>query len=225
MWKRRRRVVYTCLFGFSEKFTDPKYIASKNTDFICFTDDPDLRSTFWEVRLVKPWLLDPARISKTFKALPHHFLREYEASLYVDNTVAITAPIDDVFSHLENQSHDLFCFKHPYRNCIYDEADVVMKAAYDDSETVTRQMNFYRSIGYPAQNGLIAGGFLLRRHRSARLQPVMEEWQRQIIRFSKRDQLSYNVCAWFHNFSWGHFAGDLKNYRMASTKRHYQNTT
>ena len=48
---RPRRVVYTCLFGFSEHFNDFVY-ERDDIDFVCFTDDPELRSRFWTVKLL-----------------------------------------------------------------------------------------------------------------------------------------------------------------------------
>ena len=43
-----KRVVYTCLFGHSELFNDFEY-ERDDIDFVCFTDDPELRSDFWKI--------------------------------------------------------------------------------------------------------------------------------------------------------------------------------
>jgi len=55
-----KRVVYTCLFGHSELFNDFTY-ERDGIDFICFTDDPELRSDFWKIELLPRKILDPAR--------------------------------------------------------------------------------------------------------------------------------------------------------------------
>jgi hypothetical protein len=68
-----KRVVYTCLFGHSELFNDFAY-EREGIDFICFTDDPELRSDFWKIELLPRKILDPARASKKLKALPHIYL-------------------------------------------------------------------------------------------------------------------------------------------------------
>ena len=85
-----RRVVYTCLFGHSELFNDFEY-ERDGIDFICFTDDPELRSDFWKIELLPRKALDPARAAKKIKSLPHIYLAQYDHSLYIDNTVRLKA--------------------------------------------------------------------------------------------------------------------------------------
>ena len=200
-----RRVVYTCMFGFSEQFNDFAYEPDPHIAFICFTDDPDLRSDFWEVRQIGAEMLDPPRASKRVKALPHHFLPEYDWSLYVDNTVRLKRQPRDLFeSYLAGAFSPLVCFRHPWRNCIYDEADAVIEYQFDDPERVRKQMNFYRHLGYPEQAGLAKSTFLLRRHHDPRLMQVMERWHQQVLRHSLRDQLSLNPVAWFDQFDIGY---------------------
>lgn len=193
--KALRRVVYTCLFGYSERFNDFRYDAP-GIDFICFTDDPELTSDFWTIKQVPLGLLDPPRRSKQIKAKPHIFLPEYDQSIYVDNTVRITAPIADIFStylgapSLPRSSSPLVCYQHPWRSCVYDEASAVLAGGYDDPARVNQQMDFYRSIGYPANNGLAKTTFLLRNHHDPALIRLMDKWHEQVLRHSFRDQLS-----------------------------------
>ena len=86
---RQRRVVYTCLFGYSEHFNDLVYERDSSIDFVCFTDMPELRSDFWRIEKSDRGRLDPARAAKQRKILAHHFLADYDASLYIDNTVRL----------------------------------------------------------------------------------------------------------------------------------------
>ena len=196
------------MFGHSEELVERNYVKTGDVDYICFTDDPELRSNTWTLRLVRRTLLDPARRSKTFKHLPHRYLGEYDESLYVDNRVRIIAPVDQIFSHL-SRSEDLYCYRHPWRNCVYQEALRAIEREYDDRETIECQMNEYRRLGYPPENGLIAATLLLRRHSSAPLVDLMEEWSAQTIRHSKRDQLSFDVCAWLHRYPAAYFADTI----------------
>ena len=77
--KRSRRVVYTCLFGYSEPFAGEHYERDNQTDFICFTDDKTLRSDMWAFRYVDPSLLGPVRTAKMVKILAHRSVAEYKA--------------------------------------------------------------------------------------------------------------------------------------------------
>jgi len=195
-------VVYTCLFGFSEHFNNFVYEQDDNIDFICFTDNPELRSSFWKIKLMNPGLLDPARASKQIKALPHRFLSEYDWSLYIDNIIRLKTPPKQLFHEfLAGTPSPFVCFRHPHRNCVYDEAAEVVALGYDDPDRVQAQMRFYRQFGYPAQNGLAATMFILRRHHDTNLTPTMERWHQQLLCHSKRDQLSLNPVMWFDQFT------------------------
>lgn len=191
-----RNVVYTCLFGYSEPFADHDY-DDDSVDYVCFTDDPSLTSARWRFHLVENRMIDPPRLSKSFKHLPHRYLGDYARSLYIDNTVRLKVAPSEIFDRFDD---DLTVFKHPWRGCVYEEAEAVIEAGYDDPDVVRRQMRFYRDLGYPANNGLVTAAFLLRNHGSAALSAVSEDWHGQVLRHSKRDQLSWNVCAWHRRF-------------------------
>jgi Protein of unknown function (DUF616) len=195
-----RRVVYTCLFGHSELFNDFEY-QRDGIDFICFTDDPELRSDFWKIELVPRKALDPARAAKKIKALPHVYLAQYDHSLYVDNTVRLKVSPKRMFEeYLAPATSPLVCFRHPERDCVYDEAKVVLSIGFDTPERVNSQMALYRHLGYPANNGLVRTGLLLRQHQHPALQRVMNTWHEQVFCHSKRDQLSLPPACWFENF-------------------------
>jgi hypothetical protein len=191
-----RNVVYTCLFGYSEPFADHDY-SDSSVDYVCFTDDPSLTSSRWQFRVVENRMIDSHRLSKSFKHLPHRHLGAYARSLYIDNTIRLKVAPSEIFGRFDD---DLVMFKHPWRDCVYEEAEAVIESSYDDPDLVRRQMRFYRALGYPANNGLSAASFLLRNHHNAALQAVSEDWHGQVLRYSKRDQLSWNVCAWYRKF-------------------------
>jgi hypothetical protein len=195
-----RRVVYTCMFGHSELFNDFEY-ERDGIDFICFTDDPELRSDFWKIELLPRRALDPARAAKKIKALPHIYLTQYDHSLYVDNTIRLKVSPARLFEeHLAPATSPLVCFRHPERDCVYAEAKVVLSIGFDTPERVNPQMALYRHLGYPEHNGLASSGMLLRRHQDPALQRVMDSWHEQILCHSRRDQLSLLPVCWLENF-------------------------
>jgi hypothetical protein len=202
----KRRVVFTCLFGYSEAFANHRYVDDL-TDFICFTDDKSLRSDVWTFRYMDPGQLGPVRTAKMPKILPHRFLDGYEASLYLDNTTVLTAPVGNVFAFLDQSTSPMVCFRHSERSCVYQEADKVIEFGYDDEAVVRQQMSHYRATGYPVDAGLIFGGVLLRRHNDPMLKAVMEAWFDQVLRHSYRDQLSFNVVAHRMRFAPDYFPG------------------
>lgn len=208
---KARRVIYTCMFGYSELFNDFSYEPDDTIDFICFTDDPGLKSEFWRMKFVPPDALDPARTAKQIKHLPHRFLHDYEHSLYIDNTVRLKRQPREIFKLLPAPS-SFACFRHPWRDCIYDEAAEIIRLSYDDPAIVTAQVNSYRERGYPAKHGLIRGNLLLRRHDNPLLNRVMEAWDEQVLHHSLRDQLSLNFVAWEKNFEIDYIDGNFNDF-------------
>ena len=197
-----RRVVYTCLFGYSENFNDLVYQSDPTIDFVCFTDMPELQSEFWQIEPVERGELDPARAAKQRKILPHRFLSHYRASLYLDNTVRLKMAPAEIFErYLDHSPSPLVCFRHPWRGCVYDEAEEVISRGFDKPERVNTQMRRYRELGYAEGNGLLKGAFLLRRHNDPALVRVMETWFEHVRSYSHRDQLSLPIAAWLHKFT------------------------
>lgn len=192
----RRRVIYTCLFGYSEPFGDYPVIRDGRTDYICFTDDPELKSKRWQIRLLDSSKIGPVRTAKQIKILAHRFLPNYRESLYVDNRVKLKAPPSFIFQSLQQGSSDMMCFRHPERNCIYAEALEIIKVRYDDPDVVHKQMAAYRDDGYPEDSGLILGTVLLRRHNTPESINLMEAWFSEVMKHSYRDQMSFNYAAY-----------------------------
>lgn len=206
-----RRVIYTCMFGFSERFADREISVDSDTDLICFTDDPSLTSDRWKMCLVNSDELGPVKTSKMVKILAHRFVGEYSRSLYIDNTIKLSVPAGQIFQILDRSARPMVCFRHPERDCIYKAGSFVVSIGYDDPATVHRQMAIYREKGHPENAGLIAAPMLLRRQNDSRVQALMEAWFSEVRAHSYRDQLSFNFVARQHGFEPAYFEGSVNN--------------
>jgi glycosyltransferase involved in cell wall biosynthesis len=190
-----RRVVYTALFGDYETLNE-QYCPNRGAlEFICFTDNPALTSSFWKVVCVPTLGVDPRRESRRPKILAHEYLADYDESLYIDNSVELLQDPSDIFDNFLSPEVDFVCLRHPDRDCIYAEAEVVKVLAMESPEVVDRQMAYYRRMGHPSHGGLIAGTVLLRRHLAPGVARTMAFWFDQVLRHAQRDQLSFNFAA------------------------------
>ena len=63
-------------------------------------------------------------------------------------------------------------FRHPERDCIYQESTIVKEFGYERPAIVDLQMACYRARGYPEHNGLNLGGVIFRRHHD----PTVSRW-------------------------------------------------
>jgi hypothetical protein len=220
--------VYTSIFGQYDNLTDP-LVLPDNCDFICFTDS-DIKSDVWQVRKFPKIYKDSNRNAKKFKVLPHRYLADYEYSIWVDGNMVLQHDITDLVNEMLSDSNVAF-FNHmnnklDSRNCIYEEANHIIHigqlnyqthpergilAFKDDPRIISAQVEKYYHSGYPANNGLITGMVILRKHMEADCINTMEDWWTEIQYNSKRDQLSFNYCAWKNNLKFNYIPGDSRD--------------
>ena len=192
---KNKKVIYTAIYGNKDTLKDPLY-HNKDYDYICYTDNKELKSNVWKVIHHEPVNKDPVRSAKIFKVKPHEFLKDYDLSIWLDANFLICADLNGFTGRFGNHAN-ILTFQHDQgRNCIYEEAEVIMKFNKDDPEIVRLQMEEYKSKQYPEQNGLTANSIILRRHNKPDIVQLMEFWWNEIENHSRRDQLSFCYSKW-----------------------------
>lgn len=194
-----RIVVYTAIFGGYDKLKDPEYI-DRNIDYVCFTDDLEMKSDIWSVVYVEKLPdTDPRRASKIYKILPHKYFSDYDVSIWIDGTATVRGNLREYIKKYMKYSNILFC-PHPWRNCIYQEAEfAIEKRPFEGVDLMKAQIEYYRKEGIPKNNGLISSGFIVRRHNESDVIYAMEDWWREICKFSTQCQISFQFIAWKNN--------------------------
>ena len=223
-----KSIVYTSVFGNYDDVSEQKL--PTNWDWMCF-DESNSLSLY----------SDNNRNAKRFKVLPHRYLQDYEYSIFIDGNMSVVGNIDELVEKYLSDSNVAF-FSHNQntldaRNCIYDEASLIITAGNswmektpergmlnykDNPHVVKKQLDKYAKLGYPAQNGLITGMVILRRHNEQDCIDTMEDWWTEIKYNSKRDQLSFNYVAWKNQLKFNYMQGDSRNneYFKRDTKPH-----
>jgi hypothetical protein len=186
-------VIYTSIVGDSDVLLDPDVIED-DVEFFCFTDNKKIKSSVWQIIHVDFQYRDPRRLAKIFKVLPHKIFKSQKYSIWIDGNVKIISPITGLLNDKSFNNNGFAFFKHPSRNCAYDEAKVCLKWGRDHKELITKQMLQYKEEGFPRECGLIWGGVIFREHH--KVKNLMEAWWNEIERFSVRDQLSFNYCTY-----------------------------
>ncbi|WP_028544871.1 glycosyltransferase domain-containing protein [Paenibacillus taiwanensis] len=194
----KKCVVYTAIFGNRDVLRDPEQVHA-DMDYICYTDNPAaLSTTVWNVIPSEMVFENTVKTARWFKLHPHLLFPTYDTSVWID---ANFTPQGDISSSIQNYlaQHPVAVFTHPIRDCIYEEAQVVINSMPALASIIEPQMYFYRETGYPEHQGLVASGVLFRRHHQPEVIYLMEQWWHHIVVFSGRDQLSFNYVAWKHN--------------------------
>lgn len=197
---RKKIAIYTAITAGYDHLEEPTYkAAAENIDYLAFTDC-DIRSRFWKIIPLddKYSHLDSVRKARKLKIIGHPALDGYDYTLWIDGNIDIIGNINELLSLLDE--HDLVTFKHPSRNCIYDEAMACLRRKKDSIDAVKEQVEFLKRQGYPENNGLIESNVLLRK-KTAALEQAMNAWWEMVLNRSRRDQLSFNYIALKHNLN------------------------
>jgi len=200
-------VVYTCIIGDYDTLK-PVCNRSSRIDYICFTDNPNIKSDgVWEIRRLPPDDLYTEGLSKIkkqriVKILPHIYLKEYDVSIWVDGNIQITGNlIFEFLNALDLNNNFMYVNRHPSRDCIYREEVVVLRQKKDIPKNTNPQIRRYKEEGFPEHFGLAETNIIVRKHNDFRCKKLMFDWAKEIINGSHRDQLSFDYCRWKNGMS------------------------
>ena len=187
-----RRVVYTALMGRYEQLNEQPIAAETNIEFICFTDDPELRSDSWTIRLVEPrFPLDMIRSARYFKTRGPALLAEYDETLWIDNAVRLRVTPESLLDSWLATA-DLGLPLHSFRGNVISEFDAVATEGYDDPARVYEQLINYSTLRPDTLQEMPYWTALLARRQTAEVDATMQLWWDHLLRYSRRDQLSIN---------------------------------
>ncbi|AWB88628.1 glycosyltransferase domain-containing protein [Salinibacterium hongtaonis] len=190
-----RRVLYTALMGQYEKLNEQPLAHSSTVDFVCFTDDPELTSETWKIRLVEPrFPMDSIRSARYFKTRGYTLFADYDESLWIDNSVRLRVTPEVILDSWLVDA-DIAIPRHSFRKTVIGEFDTVATDGYDDPARVYEQLIHYSSIRPNTLQELPYWTALVARRHTAEVDAAMSLWHDHILRYSRRDQLSINFVA------------------------------
>lgn len=155
--------------------------------------------TGWEIIYChRPDGEHPNRAAKRPKMHPGMYTGAV-ASVWLDASFRVVSPrfvVDTVTAAAESE-HGIAQFKHPWRDCFYDEASasILLPKYTDEFAVINRQAQAYDAAGMPRGWGLWATGVIARIH----TRPVLDwgrAWGRQIDAYSYQDQISHPYALW-----------------------------
>lgn len=189
--------VYTCITGEYDSINEFFDYKEKNIDYYLFTNNKKIVSDFWNVIYIENNNLDNIRLARKIKILGNEIINKYKISVWIDGATYLKKPISDFINNeCDMKKYSLVSFKHPNRNCIYDEAKACVIYNRDSKETIMNEISFLKKENYPCNNGLIESAILVRRNDDVILKKTMKLWFEMILKYSYRDQLSFNYVAW-----------------------------
>ena len=195
--EKNKKVVYTCITSDYDRLSNPKFLTD-GFDYVCFTDNKAITSDVWDIRPLPKETEGLSQVKKQrfVKINPHLLLSEYDMSIWVDGNVTLKGDLNKFVKNVITSDCSVYVPKHPQRDCIYAEANAVVKMGKDKSDITRPQMERYRKEGFPERYGLLQSNIMLRKHNKLDCIKLMENWFKELKDGSHRDQLSFNYASW-----------------------------
>lgn len=137
--------------------------------------------------------LHPRMRAKYFKCNPHEFL-DCDVSVWIDGSAEILTKDFRKWAIDQLGDGDIALFKHPIRDCIYEEAKVSIEMPKYSGLPIYEQVEAYRGLGHPEGFGLWACGMLIRRH-NKKVEEFNKNWWNENLKWTYQDQLSFPICS------------------------------
>ena len=138
-------VVYTCITNDYDQLLKYHFQQCHDIDFICYTDNPNLiyNDNGWIIKPIPEDLLMFSKVKqqRLLKTLPHKYLKKYDLSIWVDGNIQIRCDILNFLKTVDVNKFSFYTRKHPTRNCIYDEANSVLKFKKDSVKNIDFQIS------------------------------------------------------------------------------------
>lgn len=188
-----RLIVYTTLLGNTDPLHEPA--VDCGDEYVCFTDRTLPPTSRWRAVHIGAGGA-PTRVSRTIKLNPHRLFPDAGATLWIDACFTLQTGVRRL---LNQHDEDIVTFRHRDRSRITDEAHEIARLGKARPIDVYRQLAAYQSEGFdtPASpmRELSCNGVVLRRN-TPRVAELCDLWTQQIERYTLRDQMSLDYCAW-----------------------------
>lgn len=187
-------VMYTANIGGKDSGPVYPFPLKEGEELVYISNSPFDTPSGWEHRYPEVEFDNPRKTARFCKTCPEEYFPHADITIWVDASQHIKAPISEIVEHCSGYSFG--SFKHPTRDCIYDEAKTVIDFKLDNRVTVAKQVSQFSKAGYPKNNGLLETQLVYRDHRDKRIRDVNRLWWGFIRDKSIRDQLSINFILW-----------------------------
>lgn len=204
-----RTCIYTASFGGHD---EPPEIWDAGVDCICFTDSPTLERKTWRVIRPVMWpgfrALSPRMQAKHFKLAAFQFLRQYDASVWIDAAFWVHHAKGFAEHCLSFMKNGWAFYPHPAEaRTLEQEVDFAERMPKYRGELLREQVAHYRKSGFSG-NDLLCGGVIAREH-VAHVARTEEYWLEECRRWTSQDQLSLPYVLWQRALQVGHIPQDI----------------
>lgn len=188
------QAVYMALLGGYEELLEQPIATESSVPFICLTDDAELTSDTWQIQVVdRAFAGDLVRSARKLKILGHPSLEQYDETLWIDNTVLLKTPPEQILADWL-KDHDIAAPRHSYRASVIAEVEAVIDAGRDEPARLYEQLLTYLRQCPDVMHQKPYWTGMLARRSTPQVRAAMATWWDHVARYSRRDQISFPVA-------------------------------
>lgn len=205
-------IVYTCITNSVDNILafSNRHFVDLDADYIIFTDKK-IEIPGWSVKLIDK----SYGITKTprwFKINSHILFPYAKRTIWIDGNQVPNGRADKII-----ESGPIGTFKHPKRDCIYEEFEACLRMNKDIEHNMRPQIDHYKRMNYPQRNGLAETCCMYREH-TKEIREFNTLWWKQIEQYSHRDQLSFDFVAYITNTKYNIIPGSREKSKFLEFK-------
>lgn len=204
-----RKVCVTIIFNDYDDLKEPTVI-TEGWKYIVISDKHQ-KSKVWKTKLLKDENIKSLtpKLKTGYVISQLHKILDYDIACLVGGQIQINTNLDKY-----PLDCDFLAMEHPTRSCVYEEAFACVLLDKDNPKRIAQTMYRYKTEGLPLNVGMIQTGVTFRKN-NKELNSFCDEWWKQILLGSHRDQLSFNYVNWktpikYETISSNYFKNEFK---------------
>jgi hypothetical protein len=177
--------------------SQPEY---DGVDYVAFTDK---QNESWRIKKACDNFKSPVMNAKIHKILGHKYC-DTPYIVWMDGNMTLKQDPHELVKLMGNK--DFAFFKHPGRDCLFEEADFCVQLGKGNRFEIATQVKEYAKVNFPPKAGLCECTAFVRKN-NPKANAVFEAWWAEICRHSERDQISFPVV--FKDQKWATISGKV----------------
>jgi len=171
-------------------------------EYVAFVEN-DLKDSQWKTRKACDKFAKHVMNAKIHKILSHKYC-DTPYIVWMDGNCSLKQDPHELIKLMGDK--DFAFFKHPGRDCLFEEADACVNLGKGNIKEIAEQMTKYAKDNFPEHAGLCECTCFIRKNNDF-ANDTMEKWWTEITRFSNRDQISFPVV--FKDEEWATIPGTI----------------
>lgn len=188
--------VFTCITGDYDNLYELE-INEPGIDYLCYTNNKNLKSDIWKIIYIQDEELDDALLSRKIKILGTPELKKYDVTVWTDACMVWNSSIKDfIDKQVDLNKYDVVGIKHHARKNINEEINACYEYGKISLEMAKRIRKYYSDEVFPDNNVLTENGIMFRNFNNKKVQKAMKMLFDMLLEFCGRDQLFLQYVQW-----------------------------